>query len=53
MMTDSFVEREIHGKKFRIQLGFKPKTTYSDVLTIKPLGPLAEEQKTSYISSIA
>ena len=53
MMTGSFVEKRNPREKFRIQLGFKPKTTFSDVLTTKPLGPLAEEQKTSYITSIA
>ena len=31
----------------------RPSEYYSDALTIKPLGPLAEEQETSYISSIA
>ena len=31
----------------------RPSEYWSDVLNIKPLGPLAEERKTSYISSIA
>ena len=30
-----------------------PSEYQSDALTIRPLGPLAEEQKTCYISSIA
>ena len=34
-----------------IQAQHLPNT--SDALTIRPLGPLAEEQKTCYISSIA
>ena len=34
-----------------IQAQHLPNT--SDVLTIRPLGPLVEEQRTSYISSIA
>ena len=42
-------------KKFRIQLGFESNTFQyqSDTLTIRPLGPLIEERRTSYISSIA
>ena len=43
-------------KKSGIQLGFEPKTflnTSQDTLTINPLGGLAEERKTSYISSVA
>ena len=38
------------SKKSGIKLGFKPKTF--GILVIKPLGPLAEERKTTYISSI-
>ena len=55
MKDDVFVER-VRNKstnKIRDPAGIRTQdllNTRADTLTIKPLGPLAEEQKTSYIS---
>ena len=56
-MNDVFGKR-VRNKSTEKNLGSswdsnpRPSEYYSDALTIKPLGPLAEERKTSYISSI-
>ena len=50
MNDDVFAERV---KTIRDPEGIQTQDLYSFIVTIKPLGPLAEECKTSYISSIA
>ena len=55
MVMFRYSENQIHIKspEFSWDSNPRPSDYWSDALTTKPLGPLAEEWKTSYIDSIA